>query len=54
MNNREVVFGLKSRTNPIGVVEYHLKGALPARLRGKPPTAKQLEDAIRRAMPDSR
>ena len=54
MNNLEIEFGLKSKTIPIGVAEYHLKGALPARLRGKPPTAKQMEDALRGAMPDSR
>ena len=54
MNNLEVEFGLKSKTIPIGVAEYQLKGALPARLRGKPPTARQLEDAIRGAMPGSR
>ena len=54
MNNFEVVFGLKSKTIPIGVAEYQLKGALPARLRGKLPTAKELEDAIPEAMPGSR
>jgi hypothetical protein len=47
MSNLEVRFGLKSKTIPIGVTESRLKGALPARLRGKPPTAKQLEDATR-------
>ena len=46
--------GLKSNAIPTGVAEYQLKRALPARLRGKPPTAKQLEDAIRGAMPGSR
>jgi predicted nuclease of restriction endonuclease-like (RecB) superfamily len=49
----EVEFALKSKTNPIGVAEYQLKGALPARLRGKLPTAKQLEDAMREALPAS-
>lgn len=49
MNNLEVEFGLKSKTIPIGVAKYQLQGALPARLRGKPP-----EDAIRGAMPGSR
>ena len=52
-DNLEVEFALKSKTNPIGVAEYQLKGALPARLRGKLPTAKQLEDAMRDAMPGS-
>jgi YhcG PDDEXK nuclease domain len=53
-DNLEVEFALKSKTNPIGVAEYQLKGALPARLRGKLPTAKQLEDAMREALPGSR
>jgi predicted nuclease of restriction endonuclease-like (RecB) superfamily len=53
-DNLEVEFALKSKTNPIGVAEYQLKGALPARLRGKLPTARQLEDAMREAMPGSR
>jgi predicted nuclease of restriction endonuclease-like (RecB) superfamily len=52
-DNLEVEFALKSKTNPIGVAEYQLNGALPARLRGKLPTAKQLEDAMRDAMPGS-
>jgi hypothetical protein len=52
-DNLEVEFALKSKTNPIGVAEYQLKGALPARLRGKLPTAKQLEDAMRDPMPGS-
>lgn len=43
----EVEFALKSKTNPIGVAEYQLQTALPAKLRGKLPTAKQLEDAMR-------
>jgi predicted nuclease of restriction endonuclease-like (RecB) superfamily len=53
-DNLEVEFALKSKTNPIGVAEYQLKGALPARLRGKLPTAKQLEDVMREALPGSR
>lgn len=52
-DNLEVEFALKSKANPIGVAEYQLKGALPARLRGKLPTAKQLEDAMRDALPRS-
>ncbi len=52
-DNLEVEFALKSKANPIGVAEYQLKGALPARLRGKLPTAKQLEDAMREVMPGS-
>jgi hypothetical protein len=47
----EVEFAPKSKTNPIGVAEYQLKGALPARVRGKLPTARQLEQAKRDALP---
>ena len=53
-DNLEVEFALKSKGNPIGVAEYQLMGALPAKLRGKLPTARQLEDAMREALPDSR
>ena len=50
-DNLEVEFALKSKTNPIGVAEYQLRTALPATLRGKLPTAKQLEDAMRSELP---
>lgn len=53
-DNLEVEFALKSKINPIGVAEYQLRGALPAQLRGKLPTARQLEDAMRGALPRSR
>ena len=53
-DNLEVEFALKSKANPIGVAEYQLKGALPARLRGKLPTVKQLEEAMRDRLPRSR
>ena len=48
-DNLEVEFALKSKANPIGVAEYRLQSALPANLRGKLPTARQLENAIRGA-----
>lgn len=50
-DNLEVEFALKSKSNPIGVAEYQLRSALPSALRGKLPTAKQLEDAIRGTLP---
>ena len=53
-DNLEVEFALKSKANPIGVAEYRLVGALPTRLRGKLPTAKQLEDVMRDALPRSK
>ena len=52
-DNLEVEFALKSKANPIGVAEYQLRAALPARLRGKLPTARQLEEAMREALPGS-
>ena len=50
-DNLEVEFALKSKTNPIGVAEYQLRSALPSELRGKLPTAKQLEDGMKDALP---
>jgi len=50
-DNLEVEFALKSKTNPIGVAEYQLRSALPSALRGKLPTAKQLEDGMREVLP---
>lgn len=44
----EVEYSLKTKTNPIGVVEYQLQSKLPAALRGKLPTPKQFTDALRR------
>jgi predicted nuclease of restriction endonuclease-like (RecB) superfamily len=46
-----VEFALKSKTNPIGVAEYQLQGKLPPQFKGKLPTAKQLADAMREALP---
>ena len=47
----EVEFALKTKTNPIGVAEYQLQPKLPAEFKGRLPTAKQLSDAVRDAMP---
>ncbi|MBZ5555458.1 MAG: PDDEXK nuclease domain-containing protein [Acidobacteriia bacterium] len=47
----EVEFALKTKTNPIGVAEYQLQSRLPARFKGRLPTARQLEDAVRDVMP---
>ena len=41
----------KTKTNPIGVAEYQLQPSLPAKLRGRLPTARQLADALRDAFP---
>lgn len=45
-NDLEVEFALKSKTNPIGVAEYHLKPTLPKALQGKLPSAKELRKAV--------
>jgi len=50
-DNLEVEFALKSKTNPIGVAEYHLQAELPPELKGKLPTAKQLMSVVRPILP---
>lgn len=47
----EVEYALKSKSNPIGVAEYHLQPRLPQQLKGKLPTAKQLADVVREILP---
>ena len=50
----EVEYALKSKQNPIGVAEYQLQSKLPAELKGKLPTARQLADVVRTALPAKR
>jgi predicted nuclease of restriction endonuclease-like (RecB) superfamily len=50
----EVEFALKTKTNPIGVAEYQIQARLPAEFKGRLPTAKQLADAVRAALPPRR
>ncbi|WP_395346325.1 DUF1016 N-terminal domain-containing protein [Variovorax sp. UC122_21] len=45
------LFALRSKTNPIGVAEYQLQAALPAELRGKLPSVRQLQQVVRGALP---
>jgi predicted nuclease of restriction endonuclease-like (RecB) superfamily len=45
-NNLEVEYALKSKANPIGVAAYRLQPRLPGELRGKLPTARQLQTAL--------
>ncbi len=45
-----VEFSLKTKTNPIGVAEYHLTEKLPKELKGKLPTERQLLTAVREAI----
>ena len=50
----EVEYALKSKQNPIGVAEYQLQSKLPAELKGKLPTARQLADVVRTTLPAKR
>jgi predicted nuclease of restriction endonuclease-like (RecB) superfamily len=45
----EVEYALKTKTNPIGVAQYQLLPRLPAKFKGRLPTARQLADAVRDA-----
>jgi predicted nuclease of restriction endonuclease-like (RecB) superfamily len=47
----EVEYALKTKQNPIGVAAYRLRARLPAELKGRLPTARQLADVVRAAMP---
>lgn len=47
----EVEFSLKTKANPIGVAEYQFQHRLPAEYKGRLPTARQLADAVRNALP---
>ncbi len=48
----EVEYALRAKRNPIGVAVYQLQSKLPAHLRGKLPTAKQLAAVVRAALPE--
>jgi predicted nuclease of restriction endonuclease-like (RecB) superfamily len=48
----EVEYALRTKANPIGVAVYQLQTKLPAALKGKLPTAKQLADVVRAALPE--
>jgi predicted nuclease of restriction endonuclease-like (RecB) superfamily len=50
-DNLEVEFALKSKSNPIGVAEYHLQGRLPAEMKGKLPSPRQLQEVVRASYP---
>jgi len=47
-----VEFSLKTKTNPIGVAEYHLTEKLPKALKGKLPSERQLLAAVKEAIED--
>jgi predicted nuclease of restriction endonuclease-like (RecB) superfamily len=48
----EVEYALRAKANPIGVAAYQLQSKLPANLKGKLPTAKQLADVVRAVLPE--
>ena len=48
----EVEYALRTKANPIGVAAYHLQSKLPAGMKGKLPTAKQLSGVVRAVMPE--
>ena len=48
----EVEYALRTKKNPIGVAAYQLQSKLPADLKGKLPTAKQLADVVRAVLPE--
>ncbi|MDD2277400.1 MAG: PDDEXK nuclease domain-containing protein [Bacteroidales bacterium] len=50
----EVEYALKTKQNPIGVAEYHLQSKLPAEMKGKLPTARQLADVVRATLPEKK
>ena len=48
----EVEYALRTKANPIGVAVYQLQSKLPSDFKGKLPTAKQLADVVRTALPE--
>ncbi len=48
----EVEYALRTKKNPIGVAAYQLQSKLPADLKGKLPTAKQLAAVVRAELPE--
>lgn len=48
----EVEYALRTKKNPIGVAVYQLQSKLPADLKGKLPTAKQLAAVVRAVLPE--
>lgn len=50
----EVEYALRAKKNPIGVAVYEMQSKLPADLKGKLPTAKQLANVVRSVLPDGR
>jgi predicted nuclease of restriction endonuclease-like (RecB) superfamily len=50
----EVEYALRTKANPIGVATYELQSRLPAEMRGKLPSARQLRAAVRSVLPEGK
>src|SRR4030042_1236203 len=50
----EVEYALRLKATPIGVATYELQSKLPAEMKGKLPSARQLRAAVRSVLPEGR
>jgi hypothetical protein len=50
----EVEYALRTKANPIGVATYVLQSKLPAEMKGKLPSARQLRAAVRSVLPEGK
>jgi predicted nuclease of restriction endonuclease-like (RecB) superfamily len=50
----EVEYALRTKANPIGVAAYELQSKLPAEMKGKLPSTRQLRAAVRSALPEEK
>jgi predicted nuclease of restriction endonuclease-like (RecB) superfamily len=50
----EVEYALRTKANPIGVATYEFQSKLPAEMKGKLPTARQLCAMVRSVLPDAK
>jgi predicted nuclease of restriction endonuclease-like (RecB) superfamily len=48
----EVEYALRTKANPIGVAAYELQSKLPAEMKGKLPSTRQLRAVVRSALPE--
>ncbi len=48
----EVEYALRTKANPIGVATYALQPRLPAEMKGKLPSARQLKAVVRSVLPE--
>lgn len=48
----EVEYALRTKANPIGVATYELQSKLPAEMKGKLPSARQLRAVVRSVLPE--